>query len=415
MDRELNAEELRRLHWKRILRISAIIFVLLLVLFGIRQLLGRRLERSRLITSVAEPGMIEGTITASGTVVPAYEQTLSSPFISRIDSVYRQAGDKVNKGERLLKLNIDYMELQYEKAQDEYDLMQNEILQRQLLKAQKSLELDTERRIKELEIAAFENELEIQQRLFDLGGGMQSSVDRAQLNLDIGKLELGQLETRIANEEQMLEVELAGLELRMSIKRNEILQLEQELKLAYMGAEFQGVVTWINDTPGISVNKGEALARIADLTSFKIKGAVSDYYADKLTTGNPVYLSINDKRLDGLITSIEPTVRNNIITFYADLNEKNSPLLRSNMRVDISIITAAKPGVIRIKNGPAINGQGLMPLFIDHGTWAERRMVKVGESNLDFAEIVTGITAGERVIISRMEDFENIKKIKIVK
>ncbi|MCF7919000.1 MAG: efflux RND transporter periplasmic adaptor subunit [Candidatus Cloacimonetes bacterium] len=414
MDRELNAEELRRLRWKRIITGCVIIFVVVLLLFGIRQLLGRRIERSRLVISVAEPGVIEGTITASGAVVPAYEQTLSSPFISRIDSVYRQAGDEVKKGDRLLKLNIDYMELQHEKAQDEYELMQNEMLQRQLQKAQKSLELDTERQIKELQVATFENELAIQQRLYELGGGMQSSVDRAQLNLDIGRLELGQLEARILNEEQMLEVELTGLELRMSIKRNEILQLEQELKLADMGAEFQGVVTWINDTPGISVNKGEALARIADLTSFKIKGAVSDYYADKLTTGNPVYLSISGNRLDGLITSIEPTVRNNIITFYAELYEKNNLLLRSNMRVDISIITTTKSGVVRIKNGPAINGKGLMPLFIDHGNWAEKRMVRVGETNLDFAEIVSGITFGERVIISRMEDYESLKKIKII-
>jgi len=414
MDRELSSEEMRSMRRKRIYRIIVIVIMMIIAVFGIRQLLGKRIERQSLIVSEAVLGIMEGSITASGTVIPAYEQTLSSPFLSRIDSVYLQAGDAVKIGDRLLKLSVGNKELQLDRVLDEFALMQNDKLQLQLQKGQKQLELETNQQIMELKVATFENELEIQLRLFDLGGGMQSNVDRAQLNLDIGRLELQQIEQRITNEEQLLETELSGLVLRMSIKQNEMVHLRRELQMADMRSEFEGVVTWVNDTPGAAVNQGESLARIADLSSFKLRGAVSDYYAEKLTVSNPVYLKINGERLDGTVLSIEPTVTNNIITFYAVLDQKESSLLRSNMRVDISIITSTRDGVVRIKTGAAINGHGFMPLFIDNGSWAERRMVKVGETSLDYAELLSGVKPGEKVIISRTQDFENLKRIKIV-
>jgi HlyD family secretion protein len=414
MDRNLDSRELRKQRIKRFSGYVLIIIILVAAVFGIRQLLGRSIARRRLLTTIAETGMIEGTVTATGTLVAVYEQVISTPFQSRIDSLYHQAGDQVRAGERLMKLNTDVMQMALEKAIDELELMKNQQRLQRLQMEGRQIDLETSEQIGALQVASFENELSVQKRLFDLGGGMQSSVDRAQLDLDISLLELEQLEKRLENEQKSFKAELAALDLQISIKNNEILQLKRELDLADTNVLFEGVVTWINDNPGVAVYKGEALARIADLSHFKLRGAVSEYYADKLLAGVPVYIKVNNNRLAGKISSIEPTVKNGIITFYAELDEDNNAMLRSNMRVDINIIISSKNNVIRIKNGTAVNGHGQMYLFIDEGDYAVRRQVKIGETNLEFAEVISGIVSGETVIISLMEQYENLSRIKIL-
>ena len=414
MDRNLDSNELRKQRIKRFSGYILIIIVIVVAVFGIRQLFSRRIDRRRLFTTVAETGMIEGTITATGTLVPEYEQVISTPFQSRIDSLYHQAGDQVKAGERLMKLNTDVMQMGLDKAVDELELMKNQQQLQRLQLEGRQIDLETSRRIGELQVASYENELSVQKRLFDLGGGMQSSIDRAQLDLDISLLQLEQLERRLENEQSTFQAELAALDLQINIKNNEILQLQRDLDLADTNVLFEGVVTWINDNPGVMVYKGEALARIADLSHFKLRGAVSEYYADKLLAGVPVYIKVNETRLDGKISSIEPTVKNGIITFYAELDEDNNAMLRSNMRVDINIITSSKNDVIRIKNGTAVNGHGQMYLFIDEGEYAVRRQVKIGETNLEYAEVISGINSGEKVIISLMEQYENLSRIKII-
>ena len=83
------------------------------------------------------------------------------------------------------------------------------------------------------------------------------------------------------------------------------------------------------------------------------------------------------------------------------------------MRVDVFVITSSKSNVVRIENGPAINGSGKQNLFVVTGNKAERRTVFVGATNFDYAEIESGIEPGEKVIISDMSDHQNRKEVKI--
>jgi len=201
MDRNLDSRELRKQLIKRYSSYILIIVILVIAVFGIRQLLSRRIARRRLLITTAEPGVIEGTVTATGTLVPLYEQVVSAPFQSRIDSLYHQAGDHVPAGERLMKLNTDVMQMALEKARDELELMKIQQRLQRLKMEGRLIDLETSEQIGELQVESNENELEVQKRLFDLGGSMQSTVDGTQLELDISQLELEQLARR--KEKQM--------------------------------------------------------------------------------------------------------------------------------------------------------------------------------------------------------------------
>ena len=125
MDKELSREVIRKQKMKRVFRFSTFILILVIVLILFRILIQPSIKRSRIRTAITEIGVIEGTITASGVIIPEFEQVVICPMQSIIDSIYHKAGDQIEKGEPIIKLNNEFTWLTYEKFKDEYTLQKN--------------------------------------------------------------------------------------------------------------------------------------------------------------------------------------------------------------------------------------------------------------------------------------------------
>ena len=156
----------------------------------------------------------------------------------------------------------------------------------------------------------------------------------------------------------------------------------------------------MNDALGTTVQAGDPLARVADLTRFRVRATISDAYADALRPADPVIVRINDQDLRGTISTISPAVDKGTVTFYATLVEDHHPALRPNLRADVFVVT----NIVRVKNGPFYQGGKEQPVFVVSNGRAVRRTVQFGDSNFDYVQIIGGLRPGEEIIVSDMKD-----------
>ena len=119
-------------------------------------------------------------------------------------------------------------------------------------------------------------------------------------------------------------------------------ELERKLQLANIVAKREGVVTWVNKNIGAAIQEGESIARIADLSSFKVQGSISDNYLDQLHNGMTAIIRINETQVRGTVVNIHPSVKMELFHFDIQLDERNNKLLRPNMKVDVFLVTATK-------------------------------------------------------------------------
>src|SRR4029077_18222206 len=80
------------------------------------------------------------------------------------------------------------------------------------------------------------------------------------------------------------------------------------LDLSTTKSDRKGVLTWVLSQEGALVRRGDVIARIADLSSFRVDGSVSDVHAGQLRPGMSAVVRINDESLDGTISEVFPTV-----------------------------------------------------------------------------------------------------------
>src|SRR6185436_17951435 len=103
-----------------------------------------------------------------------------------------------------------------------------------------------------------------------------------------------------------------------------------------------GVITWVVPQEGATIRQGEVLARITDLTSFRVKAAVSDVHSAELHPGQAVRVMIDGQPLSGRLAQIDPTIENGRVEFEVDLDDNRNPKLRNNLSVDVLVVTASR-------------------------------------------------------------------------
>lgn len=414
MDIELSEKYIRRQKYKKIIMLSVSILIIILAFIGLRLSLNPELDKSLIVTAVAETGSLEAAINASGQVVPKYEQVITSPIQTNILSIYHKAGEKVKKGDQIIKLNKEFLLLSYEKLKDELELQKIKKLKQEINLKNGNYEKEINLSIKELNTRYNEAKCKRQEQLFKIGGTTVESLEEAKLNLEISRKDKENLKTQIDNQVKLQQAELDELDLAIRIGEKNLRQIERQLELSDVIAEGDGIITWINEKTGAAVSAGEKIASVADISSFQIEASVSDIHASKLYIGAPVKIKINDTLLRGYIISINPVVSNGIINFRVALSDGSNTVLRPNLRVEVYVITSVKKNIVRVKNGSFFNGTADQTVFIiNKNNYAERRRVEFGESDYDYVEIKSGISPGETVIISDMVSYENLSKIKI--
>lgn len=413
MDKPIEEEVTARRKKKTRIIVLIIVGVIIGCIFTLRAYIKPSISTAEFTTGVAETGNVENTINATGEVLPEFEEVLTSPINAAVRNVLMDAGTKVKAGQSILTLDKSSAETDFDKLKFQIESKENEIKKLKLDLEKTFYDINSNNNIKQLRIANFKDAVASAQRLYKAGGGTKEDIEQAQLNLKVAELEKQQLENEIKNKQQTMKIEIREAEIALAIQKNDQQASKRKLDLANVIATRDGVVTWVNKNIGASIKEGESLARIANLSSYKVTGSISDNMLDQLHNNMPAIIRINDTQLRGSVSSVSPAVSNSIVSFEVQLDEKNNKLLRPNMKVDVFLITETRNKVIRVANGAAFKGSNQQEIFVLNNGKAVRRNVKTGLSNFDYVEVISGVKAGEMVITSDMSKYEHSKEVSI--
>ena len=411
MDREIDAQFRRRQMIKRALVVTIAVGLITAGFLWGPQLLKPSLRHARIRTARVDFGPVEATVSASGIVVPEFEQVISSPINARVTRILKRAGDEVRSGEPILELDISESLLAADKVDQQIALKQNQQAKIKLDLENTLIDLQSKWDIKNLEYKSTKASAARSRALEKQGLLSEEKLREAELQEEKTAFELKQIEQAQRNAQQSTKTQLEGLALEMQTLAKERVEAKRQLDLATTKSDRNGVLTWVVPEEGATLQKGAVIARIADLNSFRVDATFSDIHANRIRAGLPASIKINDDYLPGTITNILPTIKDGIITATISLKEKASALLKSNLRVDVLIITDKKEKSLRIRKGPAINAEGVRDLFVVRGDTAVKVPVTIGIASFDNYEVIDGLIEGDEVIISDMTDYQHLKEV----
>lgn len=370
--------------------------------------------RAAVRTATVSAGPIEAVITASGTVMPEVERVLSSPLDARVLRILKRPGDRVAAGDPLVELDTSESALAVNRLEKDLAVKDNQQAQTRLTLEKSLLDIEGGLASKRLDLDAFRAQLADDRKLFADGLISRDKLRLSELAEAKAIIELRQLEGERDNIQRANRTQLDGLGLeRRSLDRDTV-EARRQLELATTRADRTGVVTWSLAEEGVIVRKGDVIARIADLSTFRIDATASDIHLKALAAGMPVIVHVSDSdTLTGRITAVYPKIENSVISFRVGLDDKSHALLRPNLRVDVLVVTDRKTRALRLKKGPFSEGDGYKQAFVIRGGRAVRTPIALGLSSFDQFEILSGLAEGDEVIISDMRDYLHLTHVNV--
>jgi HlyD family secretion protein len=413
MDRLIDPALQRRRMLRRLIVPSAVVFTGLVLVILVTGWLRPSVRHDRIRTATVVRDDVSATLDASGLVVPGFEQILTSPTSTRVVEILETPGSAVEPGEPILMLDDKDARRDVARLEEQIALKENTRRQNDLELARSRDDLTARRDVKALELESFRFELERNRQMFAEGLTNQDAIRKSENDVERATIELRHLDSQMANAEEDLVTRAKGLVLEIAILTKDLERAREMLERTSVTSERPGIVTWVVASEGAAVAEGEAVARVADLSAYRVDATLSDVLARRLTVGLPAVVRSGDTRLAGRVHKILPTVQNGIVTFEVHLDEPDHSILRPNLRVDVHAVTEQRTDALCLRRGPLLNVDGRDHVFVVRGDKAVRTPVTIGLSNFELYEITDGLAEGDEVIISDMSDYRNSKEVKL--
>lgn len=400
MDRDIPASEIRSKRRRRIVAGAVLTATAGAGYWAIAAWVRPTVSRSDLRLERVETGSIESTLQAAGTVVPLEERLVASPADATLTRVLHRAGDRVAAGEPILTLDMSGLAVERNTRAQRLAVERNERRRARLAAEHAIGDLEAELRKQRLTLAFLDAKREQTEKLHEDGLTSREAVMAARLEADLAKATLENIEARAANTKAAEEAELDGIELEIGILEKEVAELDRKLAYANASSEAGGTLTFTLTEPGTRVHAGDVLARVSDLTAFRVKATVSDTHASRVEAGMPAKIHVDGATIDGRVSTVLPAVENGTVSFLVDPEDPSHAGLRASRRVDVEVVVDRRIDTLVVRRGPGITGTGPQRLFVVRGDRVERRPVVVGLVNLDWCEIVSGAAPGDELVLS---------------
>ena len=241
MDREIPKEVHVKERNKKIIRFSITAIVIIGVIALLISLMRSSVNKKDISFSTVDKGIIEVSVSASGKVVPAFEEIINSPINTRIMEVYRKGGDSVDVGTPILKLDLQSTETDYKK------LLEYKLDQLRVNNQTKLSDLAMQIKVSAMQLNRMEVELRNEHYLDSLGAGTTDKVRQAELSYNVAQLQYEQLKQQDENEKLSSAADMKVQQLDLNIFRKSLVEMKRTLDDAQIRSPRKAILTYINN------------------------------------------------------------------------------------------------------------------------------------------------------------------------
>lgn len=373
----------------------------------------RSFDAARLRIATVKRGDLVRDLSAAARVITANSPTLYAIAAGTVHlSVV--AGDVVQKDQELA--TIDSPELRSRLVQEESTLASLEGESRRAgldmqlahFEAQKLLDQAV------IDATAAQRELERMQQAFERGAVAKNDLDRAHDNLR--KAEIGLAAARQSHALQLQASTIDAENKRLLATRQQAVvdELQRQVDALTLRAPFEGQVGQVQVAQGANVAIHAPILSVVDLSKFEVEIRVPESFARDLTIGLPAEVRGNGTTSTAQVSAVSPEVVNGEVTARLRFDEGHQPPgLRQNQRLTARVLLERRDDVLLVERGPFLEQDGGRQAWVVAAGSAVRRPIQVGATSLDAVEIVSGLEAGERIVISGTDRFDNADKVRI--
>jgi len=413
MDRKI---EKKRYTMSRILTIAGLVLAVGMVFWlfqgpGFRDTF--RVDRSRITISTVTSGEFEDFIPIRGRVTPLKSVYLDAIEGGRVEALLVEEGTYVTVGQPLLELSNTSLQLDVMSREAEVSEQLNNLRNTRLAVEQNRLKLKSDlvdidynlkrlNRLVERRRNLYKQELIAQQLLEEVEDEYEYNINRREITIESQQ-----------QDELLRKAQIDQLEGSVQQLENNLVIARKNLENLTIRSPIDGLLSSLNAEIGESKARGERMGQIDVVGKFKITTSVDEYYVTRVEKGLNAAFTLQDRDYELITTKIYPEILGG--QFELDLAFVSEPPaeIRRGQTVQLRLQLGAAGDALLLGRGGFFQETGGNWAFVlnPDGSYAERRNIRLGRRNPRFFEVLDGLEAGEKVIVSDYAAYGEMDRI----
>lgn len=196
----------------------------------------------------------------------------------------------------------------------------------------------------------------------------------------------------------------------LDVPEDEIARLQstrQASRLVAIRALADGIVTEKSAIEGMRIGRGEPLYRTADLSTVWLLTDIQEADVGRIRPGqraSTTFVAFPGHSFDGIVDFIYPLLNRDTRTARVRIVVPNPDrILRGDMYASVAIEAAVEPGassMVVVPDSAIIDSGSRQVVLVERGEGKfQAREVRIGARGDGYAQLMSGITAGERVVV----------------
>ena len=352
-------------------------------------------------------GEFNDYIRVTGQVLPMTTIQISPLEGGVVQEIVTEEGSKVQKGDVILVLSNESLDLQILNSEAELSEKENILRNTMITMEQQKLSVHQEMLQLRVEVRRFKRAYESAKELYAEKLISKEEWLKAEEDYMLAKDRLELVETRAKQDSLYRAVEIEQMEESLDNMRLNMRMIRKRKDNLTIKAPIDGELGLLDVVLGQSIAAGTKVGQINNLDSYKIEAQVDEHYIDRVTAGLEAQFERQDEKYSTVIRKVYPEVRDGKFKTDFKFSGEQPANIRTGQTYYLNLQLGQPEEAVLIPRGTFYQKTGGRWIYVvsEDGSKAVKREIRIGRQNPQYYEVLEGLEAGEKVVTSGYDNF----------
>ena len=320
-----------------------------------------------------------------------------------------EEGAQVKKGDVIVRLSNSSLDLQILDAEAQLAEKQNFLRNTQVAMEQDKLSNQLEKAQLDVDMNRARRAYHQQQKLYEESLIAKEDYLKAKEDYELATKKYDLVVQRLYQDSISRTIQMEEMETSLANMRRNIQLVHERKEHLNVRSQINGELGLRDVVLGQNVTAGMKIGQINDLSDYKVEAMIDEHYIDRVKPGLSAAFDRQGTSFALAVRKVYPEVRDGKFRTDFVFTGERPDNIRSGQTYYINLELGQPTESIIIPRGTFFQSTGGSWIFVldKDGKKAYRRKIKIGRQNPQYYEVIEGLEAGEKVIVSSYESYKD--------
>jgi len=353
--------------------------------------------------------MFNDFVRVDGQVQPITVVQLSPEEGGIVQEKVVEEGSQVSKGDVIVRLSNSQLDLSILSSEAQLTEQMSIFRNTQIQMQQTKLDNEKLKLQLDLEVTRKHRTADQNKKLYNEELISREDYLQAQEDYDLASKQYDLVIERIYQDSISRSLQLGQMEEQLESMQENLRLVRQRRENLNVRSQINGELGLLDVVLGQNISSGQKIGQVNDLSDYKVEAMIDEHYIDRVRQGLNATFERQGASFALTIRRVFPEVREGKFRTEFIFTGERPENIRAGQTYYINLELGQPTEGIIIPKGTFFQSTGGSWIFVldKDGKKAYRRNIRIGRQNPQYYEVLEGLEAGEKVIVSSYESYKN--------